>query len=219
MRLLLAEDDPHLGDALAVGLRQDGHAVDWVRDGQEADAALKGEAHDLLVLDLGLPRMAGFDVLRRLRARKQTLPVLVLTARDAVDDKVGALDAGADDYLVKPIDLEELAARVRALGRRAAGRAQPVLQVGALTLDAAAHTASLGGVPLELSAREFALLHTLAESAGRVLTRTQLESSLYAWGTEPDSNAVEVHIHHLRRKIGAERIRTLRGVGYTMVRP
>lgn len=214
MRILLAEDDPQLGDGLTVGLRQDGYAVDWVKDGAAADLALKDERYDLLVLDLGLPRRDGMDVLERLRARGDGLPVLILTARDATGDKVRGLDAGADDYLVKPVSLDELAARVRALTRRAAGRAQPVLRHGDLTLDPAAHVAALAGVPLELSAREFSLLAMLLENAGRVLTRAQLEGALYGWRDEPDSNALEVHIHHLRKKIGAERIKTLRGIGY-----
>ncbi len=219
MRILLAEDDPQLGDGLMVGLRQAGHAVDWVKDGLAADLALKSEPFDLLVLDLGLPRLAGIEVLRRLRARGQALPVLILTAHDATGDKIAGLDAGADDYLVKPIDLDELAARVRALARRAAGSAQPVLQLGDLCIDPAARAVSLAHAPVELSAREFSLLQLLAENAGRVMTRAQLEASLYGWHDEPDSNALEVHIHHLRRKLGAERIRTLRGVGYMMPKP
>ncbi|WP_126446047.1 response regulator [Sulfuricystis multivorans] len=216
MRILLAEDDPQLGDGLMVGLRQEGYAVDWVKDGATADLALKTEAYDLLVLDLGLPRQTGMEVLAALRARGQTLPVLILTARDATSDKVQGLDAGADDYLVKPVDLYELAARVRALARRAAGRAQPVLEVGDLALDPAARQVRLAGAPIELSARELALLQLLMENAGRVMTRAQLEASLYGWRDEPDSNALEVHIHNLRKKLGAERIKTLRGIGYTM---
>lgn len=219
MRILLAEDDPQLGDGLMVGLRQAGHAVDWVRDGIAAELALKSEPFDLLLLDLGLPRQDGVTVLRQLRARGQTLPVLILTARDAVDDKVAGLDAGADDYLVKPVDLDELAARVRALSRRATGHAQPRLQLGDLELDPAARTVSVAGAPVELSMREYSLLQTLAENAGRVMTRAQLESSLYGWRDEPDSNALEVHVHHLRKKLGQERIRTLRGVGYMMPKP
>lgn len=216
MRILLAEDDPHLGDGLMVGLRQEGYAVDWVKDGAAADLALKTEAYDLLVLDLGLPRQTGMEVLAALRARGQNLPVLILTARDATNDKVQGLDAGADDYLVKPVDLDELAARVRALLRRAAGRSQPQLCLGDLTLDPAARQVTLAGKPVELSAREFALLQVLLENAGRVMTRAQLEASLYGWRDEPDSNALEVHIHHLRKKLGAERIKTLRSIGYTM---
>ena len=216
MRLLLAEDDPQLGDGMTVGLRQAGYAVDWVRDGVAADLALSSESFDLLVLDLGLPRLEGMEVLRRLRARRQTLPVLILTARDATGDKVAGLDAGADDYLTKPIDLDELAARVRALTRRASGHARPTLEIAGLVIDPAAHTVMRQGVAIDLSAREFSLLQSLAENAGRVMTRAQLESSLYGWRDEPDSNALEVHIHHLRKKLGTDVIKTLRGVGYTV---
>ena len=218
MRILLAEDDPQLGDGLTVGLRQAGFTVDWVRDGPAADVALQAEAFDLLVLDLGLPRLGGLDVLARVRARGQAVPVLILTARDAVGDKVAGLDGGADDYLVKPVDLDELAARIRALIRRSAGRSAPLLVWGELVLDPAARRLTRAGEPVELSGREFALLQMLLEGAGRVLTRSQLEQSLYGWGDEPDSNALEVHIHHLRKKLGSELIRTLRGVGYTIPR-
>lgn len=219
MRLLIAEDDPQLGDGLTVGLRQDGYAVDWVKDGVAADLALKTETYDLLVLDLGLPRLDGMGVLARLRERGQALPVLILTARDATGDKIAGLDAGADDYLVKPVSLDELAARVRALARRAAGRAQPLLRHGDLVLDPAAREVTLAGAPVDLSTREFSLLQMLLENAGRVMTRAQLEASLYGWRDEPDSNALEVHIHHLRKKLGAERIKTLRGIGYTIPKP
>lgn len=218
MRLLIAEDDPQLGDGLMVGLRQDGYAVDWVRDGLAAELALRTEKYDLLVLDLGLPRLEGMAVLKSLRERGQTLPVLILTARDAVGEKIAGLDGGADEYLVKPVSLDELSARVRALIRRAAGRAQPQLQLGDLVLDPASRRVTLAGAPVELSVREFALLQVLMEHAGRVMSRAQLESSVYGWRDEPDSNAVEVHIHRLRRKLGSERIRTLRGIGYTMPR-
>jgi DNA-binding response OmpR family regulator len=218
MRILLAEDDPQLGDGLTVGLRQDGYAVDWVKDGIAADLALKSESFDLLVLDLGLPRLAGMEVLARLRGRGQSLPVLILTARDATGDKIAGLDSGADDYVVKPIDLDELAARVRALARRAAGRAAPLLQHGDLVLDPAAHQVTRAGMPVELSGREFALLQALLENRGRVMTRAQLEGSLYGWRDEPDSNALEVHVHHLRKKLGAELIKTLRGVGYLVAK-
>jgi len=218
MRILLVEDDPQLGDGLTVGLRQAGFAVDWLHDGHAADLALQTEQFALLILDLGLPKVDGMDVLKRLRARGQTLPVLILTARDATGDKVGGLDAGADDYLVKPIDLDELAARARALTRRSAGRAAPLLCHGELTLDPAAHRVSRGGQTVDLSSREFSLLQLLLENAGRVLSRSQLEQSMYGWGDEPDSNALEVHIHHLRKKLGSELIRTLRGVGYTITK-
>ena len=216
MRILLVEDDPELGDGLAIGLRQAGFAVDWLRDGHAADLALRDEGFDLVVLDLGLPRLSGMEVLKRARDRGQSLPILILTARDATGDKVSGLDAGADDYLVKPIDLDELSARIRALTRRSAGRAAPLLVHGELAIDLAAHRVTLAGQAVELSGREFSLLHMLLENAGRVLTRSQLEQSLYGWRDEPDSNALEVHIHHLRKKLGSELIRTLRGVGYTI---
>ena len=216
MRILLVEDDPQLGDGLCVGLRQAGFAVDWLRDGQAADLALQSESFDFVVLDLGLPRLAGMEVLRNARRRDQAMPILILTARDATGDKVAGLDAGADDYLVKPIDLDELTARIRALTRRSAGRAAPVLTHGDVVVDPAAHRVTLAGEPVELSSREFSLLQLLIENAGRVLSRSQLEQSLYGWHDEPDSNALEVHIHHLRKKLGSELIRTLRGVGYTI---
>ena len=218
MRILLVEDDPELGDGLTVGLRQAGFAVDWLRDGHAADLALRDESFDLVVLDLGLPRLSGMDVLKRARDRGQNLPILILTARDATGDKVSGLDAGADDYLVKPIDLDELSARIRALTRRSAGRAAPLLVHGDLTVDPAAHRVTLAEQAIELSSREFSLLQLLLEGAGRVLTRTQLEQSLYGWRDEPDSNALEVHIHHLRKKLGSDLIRTLRGVGYTIAK-
>ena len=218
MRILLVEDDPQLGDGLTIGLRQAGFAVDWVKDGNSADRALQSETFDLAVLYLGLPRLSGMEVLSRARSRRQTLPVLILTARDATGDKVSGLDAGADDYLVKPVDLDELAARIRALTRRSAGRAAPLLTRGNLALDPAAHSVTLAGAPVELSSREFSLLQMLLENAGRVLSRSQLEQSVYGWRDEPDSNALEVHIHHLRRTLGSDLIRTLRGVGYTIPR-
>jgi two-component system OmpR family response regulator/two-component system response regulator QseB len=219
MRILLIEDDPQLGDGLAVGLRQCGFAVDWLKDGMAADHALASESFDLAVVDLGLPRLAGMAVLKRLRARGQALPVLILTARDTTADKIAGLDAGADDYLVKPVDLDELAARIRALTRRAAGRAQPLLRHGEVVLDPAGRTVTVRGEAVDLSAREFALLQALLENKNRVMSRAQLEGSLYGWRDEPDSNALEVHIHHLRRKLGADFIKTLRGVGYTLAKP
>ncbi len=218
MRILLVEDDPQLGDGLTIGLRQAGFAVDWLKDGNSADQALQSETFDFVVLDLGLPRLSGMDVLTRARRRSQNMPILILTARDATGEKVAGLDAGADDYLVKPIDLDELTARIRALTRRSAGRAEPLLIHGELALDPAAHTVTQAGLVVELSSREFSLLQQLLENAGRVLTRTQLEQSIYGWRDEPDSNALEVHIHHLRKKLGSELIRTLRGVGYTIAK-
>jgi two-component system response regulator QseB len=214
VRILLVEDDPLLGDGLAAGLRQTGAAVDWLQDGEAANIALKDERFDVVVLDLGLPRLSGMDVLRKLRGRADTTPVLILTARDATADKVSGLDCGADDYLVKPVDLDELAARVRALTRRSAGRSTPLIEHGPLQIDPAAHKVTVGGEAVELSSREFALLLALLDNAGRVMTRDQLQSHVYGWTEEPDSNAVEVHIHHLRRKLGGSLIKTLRGVGY-----
>ena len=218
MRILLVEDDPQLGDGLTIGLRQAGFAVDWLKDGNSADQALQSETFDFVVLDLGLPRLSGMEVLSRARSRGQHMPILILTAHDATGEKVAGLDAGADDYLVKPIDLDELTARIRALTRRSAGRAEPLLIHGDLALDPAAHTVTQAGLVVELSSREFSLLQQLLENAGRVLTRTQLEQSIYGWRDEPDSNALEVHIHHLRKKLGSELIRTLRGVGYTIAK-
>jgi two-component system OmpR family response regulator/two-component system response regulator QseB len=218
MRVLLVEDDALLGDGVRAGLAQAGFAVDWVRDGPEALDRLEAEPIAAVVLDLGLPGLSGLTVLRRLRARRSKVPVLILTARDAVDDRVTGLDAGADDYVVKPVDLAELAARLRALIRRASGEAAPALRRGALELDPAAHRVVFRGRPVELSAREFSLLHALMLSAGRVLSREQLEERLYPWGREIESNAVEVHVHHLRRKLAPALIRTIRGVGYLMPR-
>jgi DNA-binding response OmpR family regulator len=218
MRLLLVEDDHILGDGIRAGLTQAGYAVDWVEDGQAADMALSSESYDAVVLDLGLPRISGLDVLRKLRERNDDTPVLILTARDTVTDRVAGLDSGADDYLIKPFDLDELHARIRALLRRRSGRVAPVLRHGGIVLDPAAHTVTRDGEPVALSGREFAVLQTLLENAGRVLSRSRLEDSLYGWGEEVESNAIEVHIHHLRKKLGADAIRTVRGVGYMIDR-
>jgi DNA-binding response OmpR family regulator len=218
MRALLVEDDALLGDGLRAGLRQAGFEVDWVRDGADAAHAAETESCAAIVLDLGLPNMDGLAVLRRLRARGTKTPILILTARDAIQDRVTGLDAGADDYVVKPVDLAELAARLRALVRRARGEAAPALRRGDLELDPAAHRVVFRGRSVELSAREFALLHELMLNAGRVLSREQLEERLYSWGREVESNAVEVHVHHLRRKLSPRLIRTIRGVGYLMPR-
>ena len=214
MRILLVEDDTMIGAAVQAGLKRDGLAVDWVRDGESADAALRTVEFDAAVLDLGLPRRDGLQVLRELRARRKATPVLILTARDAVSDKVQGLDAGADDYMVKPFDLAELAARLRALARRKAGRAEPRIEHGALVLDTVTRQATLAGRDVALSAREYALLHALLERPGAILSRAQLEERLYGWGDAVESNAVEVHIHALRRKLGADFIRNVRGVGY-----
>ena len=217
MRLLILEDDPQLGDALAAGLRQRDHAVDWFRDGTQADAALSGAPYDAMVLDLGLPGIDGMTWLRRWRQAGHALPVLVLTARDAVEQRIGGLDAGADDYLIKPIAIDELAARLRALLRRASGRAQAVWTHGALRYDPAAKQVQWQGQPVELTGRELALLEILLLHPQRVLSRTQLQEKLYDWsGGEPESNALEVHVHHLRRKIDPGIVRTVRGVGYAL---
>lgn len=218
MRILVVEDDPLLGDALHAGMRQHGHAVDWVKDGAAAVHALECETYAAVVLDLGLPRLSGLDVLKRARRAGNAVPVLILTARDAVADRIAGLDAGADDYLVKPFDMGELAARLRALARRAGGQPAAVLRSGALELDPAAHAVTYRGGAVELSAKEFAVLHALMLGAGRVLTRAQLEEQLYAWGEEIESNAVEVHVHHLRRKLFPGVIHTVRGVGYLLPR-
>jgi two-component system response regulator QseB len=214
MRLLLAEDDNMIGEAVRAGLRRQGFAVDWVRDGVAAEQALLAEAYDACLLDLGLPRKAGLDVLRRLRERGSMLPVLVLTARDAITDRVEGLDAGADDYVVKPFDLTELAARIRAVTRRKGGRAQAAIEHGEVVLDPATREVRRNGEPVALSPREFALLQALLEHPGRILSRAQLEERLYGWGEEIESNVVEVHLHTLRRKLGADFIRNVRGVGY-----
>lgn len=218
MRILLAEDDMMLGDGLRAGLRQLGFQVDWVRDGLAAERELMTGDYTAAVLDLGLPLKDGLDVLQSLRARKNTTPLLVLTARDAVPDRIRGLDLGADDYVVKPVDLHELGARLRSLVRRSHGQIQGALQSGGVLLDPAARQVSLNGEAVALSTREFDLLHALMLSAGRVMSREQLEQQLYSWGYEVDSNAIEVHIHHLRRKLSADVIQTVRGVGYTMPR-
>jgi two-component system OmpR family response regulator/two-component system response regulator QseB len=219
MRVLIVEDDPQIGDGLMQGLRGAGFVADWVRDGAQAERALLVESFDAVVLDLGLPKVQGTQVLEQLRARGDRVPVLILTARDALEERVAGLDMGADDYLVKPVALAELAARLRALARRAAGDASPMLAVGSLAIDPAAHRVTWQGAPVELAPREFTVLEALARNAGRVLTREQLESRLYEWDRSLESNAIEVHIHHLRRKLSPEAIRTVRGVGYLMPKP
>jgi DNA-binding response OmpR family regulator len=218
MRILLAEDDPLLGDGLRAGLRQLGFQVDWVRDGVAAERELRAQPYAAAVLDLGLPLRDGLEVLAAVRRAGVLLPVLVLTARDAVPDRVQGLDLGADDYVVKPVDLNELAARLRALVRRAHGQPLEQLVMQDLVLDPAARSVTKAGEPVPLSMREFDLLHALMLNGDRVLSREQLEQHLYSWGQEVESNAIEVHIHHLRRKIGAGRIQTVRGVGYMLLR-
>jgi DNA-binding response OmpR family regulator len=216
MRILIVEDEPLLGGALQVGLRERGFAAEWLRDGRSADEALRTEKFAAVVLDIGLPRMDGLQLLRRMRARNDRTPVLLLTARDAVDDRVHGLDTGADDYIIKPVSLAELAARLRALARRSIGQATPLLSIGPLTLDPAAHQVTFRGKAIELSIREFAVLRELMANVGKVLTREQLEARLYEWDRALESNAIEVHVHHLRRKLGADIIRTVRGVGYLL---
>jgi DNA-binding response OmpR family regulator len=218
MRLLLVEDDHLLGDGIQAGLEQAAFGVDWVKDGVAADLALNGGQYAAVVLDLGLPRLSGLELLQRMRAAGNKVPVLILTARDAIEDRVRGLDSGADDYMVKPFDLHELAARLRALVRRSSGEAAPLLRIGDVALDPAARRATLMGRAVELSAREFALLHVLMLNAGHVLSREQLGERLYSWGEEVESNAIDVHIHNLRRKLAPELIRTVRGVGYLMPR-
>ena len=218
MRILLVEDDPLLGDGLRAGLRQSGFQVDWVRTGDAAERELRAEPYAAAVLDLGLPMKDGMDVLAAVRRAGVTLPVLVLTARDGVSDRIRGLDAGADDYVVKPVDLDELAARLRALVRRAHGQPRERLTAQDVELDPASRTVRRGGQALPLPAREFDLLHVLMLHAGRVLSREQLEQQLYSWGREVESNAIEVHVHHLRRKLGAGLIQTVRGVGYMIAR-
>jgi two-component system OmpR family response regulator/two-component system response regulator QseB len=218
MRVLVVEDDPLLGDALRVGLGQAGFAADWVRDGRAGLVAIASEPFAAVVLDLGLPELSGLELLTRLRAERNPVPILILTARDAIADRIAGLDAGADDYLVKPVDLGELGARLRALVRRSTGQSAPVLEVGPLRVDPAAHAVSFRGHAVPLSAREFALLHELARAAGRVLSKEQIAERVYGWGEELESNAVEVHVHHLRRKLAPEVIVTVRGVGYLVPR-
>jgi two-component system response regulator QseB len=218
MRLLLVEDDAMIGEAIRAGLKREGFTVDWVYDGESASQVLRTEEFDLLLLDLGLPRKGGLEVLTGARARGLELPVLIITARDAVCDRVQGLDAGADDYLVKPFDLDELAARIRALLRRKSGRTAPVIEHLGVLLDAATHRVTREGREIALSPKEFTLLQLLMERPGTILSRARLEERLYGWGEEVESNAVEVHIHGLRRKLGADYILNVRGVGYR-VRP
>jgi two-component system response regulator QseB len=220
MRLLLVEDDVMIGESLRKGLRQDGYVVDWVQDGAAAEAALqsseRSEPYAMVLLDLGLPGKDGFALLQGLRKRRNRVPVLILTARDAVSDRVKGLDLGADDYLVKPFSLDELAARIRAVLRRHAGRAEPLVAYGGLTLDPSARKVTCRGREVPVSAREFSLLEALLERPGKVLSRAQIEERLYGWGEEVASNSVEVHIHNLRKKLGEGAIQTVRGVGYTI---
>ena len=214
MRLLLVEDDAMIGETLLQVLRVERYAVDWVRDGNMADLALRSEDYDLVLLDLGLPRRDGLEVLRALRSRRSTVPVLLATARDGVSDRIAGLDAGADDYLVKPFDTDELLARIRALLRRSAGRAEPIFEHKGVSLNPATHEATLHGQPVSLSAREWAVLEPLLARPGVLLSRAQLEEKLFSWKDDISSNAVEVYIHGVRKKLGNDLIQTVRGLGY-----
>jgi two-component system OmpR family response regulator len=219
MRILLAEDDPMIGEAVSVALRDAAYAVDWVRDGAAASLALDNSEHQAVLLDLGLPRRGGFEVLERMRQKGNRAPVIIITARDAVDDRVKGLDLGADDYLLKPFDLQELLARLRAVVRRQGGQAAPVLGNGVLTLDPATREARRGEAAHVLSAREFALLHALLLRPGAILTRAELEERIYGWNEEVESNAVDFLIHGVRKKLGADAIRNVRGAGWMVEKP
>jgi DNA-binding response OmpR family regulator len=214
MRLLLIEDDPMIGDSIVEGLHGEHYAVDWVKDGQSAQLALVDDVYDLILLDLGLPRRSGLDVLRHYRHGGGAARVLIITARDSTAERVAGLDSGADDYLVKPFDLDELFARVRALVRRGAGRVQPDIVHRGVTLRMATHEAFRDGEPLSLSAREFALLTALLDPPGRVLSKARLEQKLYSWNDGVESNTIDVYLHRLRKKLGADFIKNVRGVGY-----
>jgi len=218
MRLLLVEDDAMIGEVVLQVLRAEHYAVDWVRDGAMADEALRTEQYDLVLLDLGLPQRDGLEVLRTLRSRRHPVPVLVATARDAVSDRIAGLDAGADDYVVKPYDIDELLARIRALLRRSAGRGEPVFEHKGVSLNPATHEATVNGQPVLLSAREWAVLEPLLARPGMVLSRAQLEEKLYSWKDDISSNAVEVYIHGVRKKLGNDFIQTVRGLGYLVPR-
>ncbi|MFT3906845.1 MAG: response regulator [Steroidobacteraceae bacterium] len=216
MRILLVEDDAMLGKAVSTGLSQLGNAVDWVHDGRSAIEAAHANEYHAMVLDLGLPRADGMEVLSRLRRNGWSVPVIIITARDSVQDRVGGLDGGADDFIVKPFDMGELGARLRAVVRRGAGRTQALLEHGPLALDSAGRVVTLDGQPVQLTPREFTLLQQLLEHRGQVLSRAQLEENMYSWAQEIESNAIEVHVHHLRRKLGKDLIRTVHGLGYTI---
>lgn len=216
MKILVVEDDQVLGNGIQAGLKQKGYAVDLVRDGETAYLALTTEKYGAVVLDLGLPKLSGVEILKKIRAQKNDLPIIIVTARDAISDRVAGLDAGADDYLVKPFSLEELAARLRAVIRRQDGRSQTTIKYGNIHMDPAAHAITLDSEPVSLSGKEFSILQALMENQGRILSKEKLEERLYGWGEEIESNAVEVHVHHLRKKLGPDLIRTVRGVGYVI---
>ena len=219
MRILLAEDDPMIGAAVVTALRQDGYTVDWVQDGHAAELALAQQHFDLALLDLGLPQRDGIDVLRTVRRAKRRLPVIIITARDGIGARVAGLDAGADDYVIKPFDLDELAARIRSTLRRSAGLAEPEVVLHGVQINPATRAVHHDGRPVPLSAREYAIVEALMMRPGTILSRAQLEERLYGWGDEVESNAVEVHIHGIRRKLGSDFIRNLRGVGYFIAKP
>lgn len=214
MRILLVEDDELLGEAAQAGLSQNGYTVDWLKDGESAKLAMLNESFDLVVLDLGLPKLSGLGLLKSVRASGNSTPIIILTARETIEDRVKGLDGGADDYLTKPFDIDELSARIRALIRRSAGRADSTIVYGNIELDPAAHQVKQNGHEVNVPRREFALLQKLLENSGNVLSREQLMQSIYGWEEDVDSNALEVHIHNLRKKLNATFIRTIRGVGY-----
>lgn len=216
MRLLLVEDDEILGDGIQAGLTMEGYAVDWLRNGAQADEALKSNSYELIVMDLNLPGMDGLNLLSEIRKRKDETPVLILTARDGIDDRVTLLDSGADDFVVKPFDLSEVCARLRALARRQAGRSVSQIEHKGIVLDPAAHTVTVYNTPINLSQKEFGILNFLMNNIGKVVSKARIEEALYSWGSEIESNTVEVHIHHLRKKLGSDYIRTVRGVGYIL---
>ncbi|MDX2345429.1 MAG: response regulator [Legionella sp.] len=214
MRLLLIEDDELLGDAVKTGLMQFGYVVDWLKDGESAKVALQIESFELVILDLALPKLSGLALLKSIRHAGNTTPVIILTARESIENRIEGLDAGADDYMIKPFDLSELSARIRALTRRSQGRADTLIQYKNITLNPAAHTVLLDDIEINISRREFALLQKLLENHGHVLSREQLMQSIYGWDEDLDSNVLEVHVHNLRKKLNADFIRTIRGIGY-----
>jgi DNA-binding response OmpR family regulator len=214
VRILLVEDDTLLGEGLVLGLQRDNQSVDWVKNGESALSAMATTDYDAVILDIGLPKLSGLEVLQRIRRNGQQTPVLMLTAQNAVTDRVAGLDAGADDYLTKPFELTELNARLRALVRRSRGQTEQTIRHANLELNPAGHTVLFNHQPVDLSRREFAMLEALLSNVGRVLSRAQLEEKLYAWGDEIESNVIEVHIHHLRKRFGTELIKTVRGIGY-----
>ena len=216
MRVLLVEDDPILGDGIKIGLKQDGYNVDWFTNGNQASQALATDDYDLLLLDLNLPGKSGIEILNEIRAKHSDLPVLILTARDSIEDRVKGLDSGADDYLTKPFELDELSARARALLRRSKGRSTPTIRYKDIEIDPVQHQVTQSGNIIDLPPAEFNLLQLLLENAGQVFPRRQLEEKLYGWNKDLDSNAIEVHVHHLRKKFGSDLIRTIRGVGYVI---